>query len=68
MKLGYECWKRNCKLEDLIKAAISKTIDESRILSLYNLQKQVWPDDGVPQFSEINSVYGTSRALNNEDS
>ena len=39
MKIGYECWKRNCKLEELIKSAISKTIEESRILSLYNLQK-----------------------------
>ena len=28
MKLGYECWKQDCKFSDLVVEAISKTIEE----------------------------------------
>lgn len=55
MKLGFECWRRQCKLQDLIKQAIMQTIDESRALAIANLQKHLYPeppDDGAPVYSQ----------------
>ena len=56
MKLGYECWRRECKLAELVKQAISKTIDESRALAIYNLQKHVKSDDGAPTYSKMDLI------------
>lgn len=55
MKLGFECWRRGCKLQDLVKQAILKTIDETRVLAIANLQKHLYsdhPDDGAPAYSQ----------------
>ena len=34
MKLGYECWKKNCELSKLVLGAIKKTIDETKALAI----------------------------------
>ena len=34
MKLGYECWKKDCELSWLVLAAIKKTIDETKALAI----------------------------------
>ena len=45
MKLAYECRVRKCGLNELIIDAISKTLDEQRVLSIANLQKIIESED-----------------------
>ena len=33
MKLGYECWRQGCELQQLILNAIQKTLDEKLALA-----------------------------------
>lgn len=41
MKLGYECWRRECSLQDLVSQAIVQTIEETRALSIASLQRHM---------------------------
>ena len=39
MKLGYECWRQRLQLHDLVKQAITKTLEEKKVCAVANLQK-----------------------------
>ena len=54
MKLAYECFKRSCRLQDVILEAISKTLDEMHVLYIADLQKYLNDGDGSPTYSEYN--------------
>ena len=50
MKLAYECWRGQLKMQDLFYAALKETLSEMRLLALYKLQRMVArlaPADGT---------------------
>ena len=51
MKMGYECWRRGCQLQELILDGIKKTLEESLAYSTAMVQKFVNSEDGVPAYS-----------------
>ena len=50
MKLGYECWKQDCKLSHLVIDAINKTIQETQALAIVSVQKYLDFSDGTPEY------------------
>ena len=53
MKIGYECWRRDCKIQELLLDAIRITLKEKLDLSTAMVQKYIYSADGVPStFSE----------------
>ena len=41
MKLGYECWKRNCIFPELFREAIAQTIAEKEELAVDKLKRYI---------------------------
>ena len=41
MKLSYECWRRQLRMQDLFYTALKETLSEMRLLALYKLQRMV---------------------------
>ena len=62
MKIGYECWKKNCELSELLMKAIKQTIDETEALAIFQIQKHLDVSDGTPEYfsntiSSITNIY-----------
>ena len=41
MKLGYECWRRNCMMPELFREAIAQTIAEKEELAVDRLKRYI---------------------------
>ena len=41
MKLSYECWRLQLRMQDLFYSALKETLSEMRLLALYKLQRMV---------------------------
>ena len=37
MKLSYECWRHQLRMQDLFYSALTETLSELRLLALYKL-------------------------------
>ena len=65
MKLGFECFRQGCQLQDLVVDAIAKTIEEKRALAIDYAQKFMNSEDGVPAYSTSNRQ--TPKAKSSDD-
>ena len=55
MKLSYECWRRQLRMQDLFYSALKETLSEMRLLALYKLQRlvaKIAPTEPEPDDSE----------------